>query len=66
MNIKLALSTEEAAEACAVSKDVIKAAIRRGDLPAKRSGRRENGTGAGKYLIRVADLEAWLDSLEAA
>lgn len=61
--MKLAYTRAEAAEACSVSEDTIKRAIRRGTLRAKRSG--ENG--GGKYLITATALQAWLeDGLEDA
>jgi len=67
MNIKLAFTREEAASACGVSVDVIKRAIAGGHLSAKRSGvNKETGEPAGKYLILAADLQAWLEGLEAA
>lgn len=50
----LALTRDEAAEAARVSKDRIDKAIRSGALKAKQMGRR--------IVIRVTDLEAWLDS----
>lgn len=66
MNIKLAYTRAEAAEACGVAENFITAAIRKGTLRAKRSGKSEDGKPAGKYLIRQRDLEAWLDTLEDA
>lgn len=50
----LALTRDEAAQAARTSKDRIDKAIRAGHLRAKQMGRR--------IVIRVADLEAWLDS----
>lgn len=74
MNVpKLALNTTEAAIATGLSEDTIKKAIRSGRLKAKRSGRLENdttrgkaGDPAGRYLVTVEALQAWLDSLEDA
>lgn len=56
---RLALDADEAAEACGVRKDTIMRALRGGQLRAKRSG----ANGGGKYLILVAELQAWLESL---
>jgi hypothetical protein len=70
---KLALNTEEAAIATGLSVDLIKRAIRSGALRAKRSGvlekdttRGKAGDPAGRYLVTVDALQAWLDSLEDA
>lgn len=52
----------EAAEECGVSPDVLRAAVRNGNLRAKRTGK----DGGGLYLFRPADLEAWFDRLEDA
>lgn len=49
-----------------VGPDAIRAAIRSGRLRAKRQGKDDKGRGRGKYLIRIADLDAWFDSLEDA
>lgn len=62
MTIKLFLTRAEAAEACGVSPDTIRRAKDSGHLRAKKTG--ENG--GGKELYRVADLEAWFDSLQDA
>ena len=59
---KLFLSRAEAAEACSVSLDTIRRAIKSGSLRAKKTG----ANGGGRDLIRVADLESWFDSLEDA
>lgn len=56
---RLALGADEAAAACGLRKDSVMRAIRAGKLRAKRSG--ENG--GGRYLVLVADLQAWLESL---
>jgi hypothetical protein len=71
MTIKLALTVPEAAEACGVDQRRIRRAISSGDLKAKRSGVKSSGPGAGidgagKLLIRPADLEVWLDRLADA
>lgn len=70
---RITLNVTEAATATGLSVDTIKAAIRRGELPARRSGRlkRDSNKGnagdpAGRYLIRIKDLEAWIDGLEDA
>lgn len=59
---KLALTRTEAAEAAGVKPVTIGRAIASGALKAKRTGK----NGGGNHLIRVADLEAWLESLEDA
>lgn len=58
---KLFLTRKQAAEACGVSTDTIARAKAAGKLRAKRTASR-----GGKELYRVADLEAWFDSLEDA
>lgn len=70
---KLALNTTEAASATGLSEDTIKKAIRAGRLQAKRSGvlekdttRGKAGDPAGRYLVTVDALSAWLDGLEDA
>lgn len=59
---RLFLRLNEAAEACGVSQDVMRAAVQTGNLRAKRAGK----DGGGLYLFRPADLEAWFDRLEDA
>ena len=67
MTTKLAYNVAEAAVACGVSVDTIKRAIGKGVLRAKRSSTHdETGEPTGRYLIRQADLEAWLEGLAAA
>jgi len=56
MTRQLAYSPQEAAAATSLSHDVIEKAVRAGELPAKRRGRR--------ILIPAGDLERWLDGLE--
>lgn len=51
----LALSIPDAAAAVSVSRDVLQLAIKRGELIAHYPN--------SKPLIRLVDLEAWLDSL---
>lgn len=63
---KLALNTKEAAIATGVSVDTIKAAIRAGRLRAKRSSTTEDGDGAGRYLVSIDALQAWLDGMADA
>lgn len=58
----LAYTRQQAAEACSVGVDAITEAIVSGKLRAKRQG----VNGGGKYLIRVVDLEAWLEGLADA
>jgi DNA-binding transcriptional MerR regulator len=59
---RLFLTRREAAEACGVSEDTIRRAKDRGLLKAKKTG----NAGGGKELYRIADLEAWFDSLADA
>jgi excisionase family DNA binding protein len=67
MTVRLALTIPEAAKACGVDDSRIRRAIHAGELKAKRSGRARNGIdGAGKLLIRPADLDVWLDGLADA
>lgn len=54
---------EAAAEATGLSQSYLKSAIREGDLKAKRSGTDKAGNPVGKYLIRTADLERFVDGL---
>lgn len=44
----------------------IRAAIHAGKLRAKRPSKDSKDRPAGKYLIRVADLDTWFDALEDA
>lgn len=46
----------QAAQDTGLSQDTIRQAVLKGDLPAKRAGRR--------ILVKVADLEKWIDQLE--
>lgn len=59
---RIFLTRAEAAEACGVGTDTIRRAINSGALRAKRTGK----NGGGKDLIRVADLEAWFETLADA
>ena len=63
---KLAYNLTEAAAACGQSKDVLQRAIRKGELRASKTGRNKDGEPVGKFVIRVADLEAYLDGLPVA
>lgn len=54
----ISVPVAEAARLAGVSSDTIRAAINLMDLPAKRVGRR--------ILVRVVDLEAWIDGLDDA
>lgn len=58
---QLFLTRKQAAEACGVSPDTIARAKAAGRLRAKKTSAR-----GGKELYRVADLEAWFESLEDA
>lgn len=59
---KLFLSLAEAAEATGMGPDYLRGAVAAGILRAKRTG----PNGGGRYLFRLADLEAWFEGLEAA
>lgn len=63
---RLAYNLAEAAAACGMSKDVLRRAIRKGDLRAAKSGRSEDGEPVGNYVIQVSALQDWLDGLPAA
>jgi excisionase family DNA binding protein len=52
---KLAYSVREAAEACSVSPDTVRRAIRANQLPVRLNGTRQ--------LILASDLLAWVESL---
>lgn len=54
----LALSIENAAAACDVSVQTIRAAIKTGELAARFAGAK-----GGKTIIPVDELRAWVDSL---
>lgn len=62
MTTAYSLDLGGAAAHVSLGKDTIKQAIARGDLPAVRSS--EGRT--AKYVIKVADLEAWVDGLTPA
>jgi excisionase family DNA binding protein len=63
---RIALTRQEAAEVTGVSLDTIIRAIRSGELKAKRSGKDKKGQPAGKYVIPVKAIEAWIEGLEDA
>lgn len=63
---KLSLSRQEAAAATGVSVDTIARAIRSGALRAKKSSVNKDGDPAGIFVIRVSDLEAWLEGMSDA
>lgn len=52
-----------AAAVTGLSESYFKKAIDEGALKAKRSGVDENGTPVGKYVIKEADLRAFVDGL---
>lgn len=54
-NGRLALTRAEVCESVGISESTLRRVIQSGDLVERRLG--------SKRLIRVADLEAWLDSL---
>lgn len=63
---RLSYTVATAAEATGLSKAHITAAIKGGQLAARRSGVNSDGEPAGKYVIFARDLEAWLEGLAAA
>lgn len=65
MSTQLAYSVEEAATQTGLSAAAIKRAINQRQLKAKASSMRD-GKVVGKYLIRHADLVAWVDGLADA
>ncbi len=73
MTEQMVFDLAQAAKACGVSRDVIRRAIAKGDLSAKRSTKREadgptwdKGDPAGKHLISRSALEAWFEQLPDA
>lgn len=54
----LALSVRDAAREVGLDPTTLYAAIHKGELPAKRNGR--------KLLVKVSDLEDWFDALPDA
>lgn len=65
MTTRLAYTRKEAADMCGVSEDTIRRAKQAGVLKAKRLTNDEKQKG-GKELYRLADLNAWLESLADA
>jgi len=63
MSAPLFFGREEAARRAGVSPDTIRRAINKGDLRAKRTGKKDDGTPTGKYLICDDDLRDWFDGL---
>lgn len=63
MTIALAYSIAGASEATGLSKSHLDAAIKRGEIKARRSSRDGDGNPQGKWLILSDDLEAYLASL---
>jgi hypothetical protein len=63
---RVALNVAEAAEACGVTEKAIRRAINTGELKAKRQSRTADGDGAGKFLIPVTALAAWVEGLADA
>ena len=64
----LSYNIKDAAVACGLSRSYLDRAIRTGQLKAKRSALPDDTTGKsrGSYVIRAADLEAFIDALPAA
>lgn len=67
MTTPLTYTAATAAAATGLSPEAIKRAVRSGALRAKASGGlNDKGQPVGKYLIRPADLDAWIEQLEDA
>lgn len=62
----LSYSVAGAAEATGLSKAHLFAAIKGGQLKARKSGRDKDGEPVGKFVILARDLEDYLDGLAAA
>ena len=62
----LAYPIADAVRVSGLSRSQLDRAIRAGLLAARRSSRGENGEGQGKYLVKHADLVAYIDSLPEA
>lgn len=62
MTARIALTRAEVAEAVGLSKAAVSAAIAAGQLRAKRSG----PDGQGNYVIRPADVDAWIEGMRDA
>lgn len=60
----ITVTVQEAAQMTGVSPDVIRAAINTLRLPAKRIPSVKKGGAGKRIVIKVSDLEAWVDSLE--
>lgn len=63
MNVKLAFSVKEAAQATGLSASHIDRAVRAGHLKIRRTKKSDNGEVAGNRVILAADLEAYLAAL---
>ncbi|MCM0619816.1 helix-turn-helix domain-containing protein [Nocardioides bruguierae] len=59
----MAYSLAEAAEATGMSASFLRGEIHNGRLASKRLGSTADGEPAGKYLIEVASLEAYIRAL---
>lgn len=66
MSIKLSMTIPQAAESTGFTEKQIRMAIHAGALKAKRATKNKDGEGVGKYILRVGDLETWLDGLADA
>lgn len=66
--MKLSLDLDQAADVSGFTKKQLTERIRTGELKAKRAARKkdEPTEGAGKFIILVRDLEAFLEELPDA
>lgn len=60
---RISYDLKAAAEETGLSQSYLKRVIADGSLPAKRTGETRDGEPTGKYLIREADLRAFVDGL---
>lgn len=63
MTTPLAYSMKGAVEASGLSRSYLDRAIKAGQLKAKRSSTDGRGEPTGNYVIRAADLQAFIDGL---
>lgn len=60
------LTLKQAAKVTGLSADTLERYIHSGDLKAKRSGKKKvdgQWVATGKFVVRVADLDAWFEGL---
>ena len=66
MNNVISYDLKGAARETGLSTAHFERAIKSGDLPARRSSVNDRGEPTGKYLIKAADLKAYIEGLPAA